>query len=68
MVLYIPKLELGLFTPRSMVFLVIFMVPAAVWMTLMLPVLRESVLCCRVLKFYIGAACPPLELDALLPD
>jgi hypothetical protein len=51
-----------------MVFLVIFMVPAAVWMTLMLPVLRERVLCCRVLKFYIGAACPPLELDALLPD
>ena len=65
MVLYIPKFELGLL---SIVFLVIFMVPAAVYMTLILPVLRESVLCCRVLKFYIGAACPPFELDALLPD
>ena len=68
MVLYIPKFALGLVTPRSRAFLVIFMVPAAVWMTLMLPVLSESVLCCSVLKFYIGAACPPLELDALLPD
>ena len=52
MVLYIPRLELGLVTPpRSRAFLVIFMVPAAVWMTLMLPVLSESVLCCKVLKF-----------------
>jgi len=51
MVLYIPKFALGLVTPRSRAFLVIFMVPAAVWITLILPVLSESVLYCRVLKF-----------------
>ena len=64
-----------MYTPRllpvvllSSLFLLIFMVPEAVAITLMFAVFIERFLCWKLEIIPPPPGCPPLELEALRPD